>query len=665
MTNHRSLARDGYTDEQILAALRGTYGTRRLEFRYELLSATNTLVKGLDNVLSGDVNYDGLADVKRTARFRLLDDGSVDYLIQRIKPWIRLHMPTLPVAGSIQAATTYEEAITNGVRYPLARWRFDELTGATIGADSVADNDLTIGATATPGEQPLIEDVGRSLGLVGGATSRGYLANAAFLSGLTAVSFAGWFRSTTIGQAADLITTTSGLTWGDRLPLTWDGYGTGTWSQAVVETWDSLRSEDWDTLGPWGGLTAETGGLFVRFNAATKAIDVTFYAGDAKVTGSTPANTQTTERTFLAFTWTSGGTLKVYLNGEPVITVDSANVVGGLQGIGALVVGGIGFVGQVDYFLWAGSQISDSAVRDLYITGAAIGPAAPPERRYVEFPQGVFLLASPARSLDDQGVVTRDVEAYDQGVVLQTYLADQPYYVAAGALVTDAITEILATTPGIVSYSVVKSTKTIPALRVWDAGTAHLKIVNELTSSINYEALWFDEDGTAIAAPYVAPQDRPVGYHYEADEVSVLMPGASQSLDLYKQPNKWVLVVSQPNRPPLVATYTNTDPASPTSTVRRGRTITDFRTETDVTDQAVLNAKAIQLGQEAAEVYEQLEFGTAIMPMHGHRDVLFLGYPELGIAAEVSETKWSYSLAPGAEMKHTARRVVVLAGSLT
>lgn len=660
----QSLARNGYTAEQVTAALQGRYGARQVEYRYNRLDETNTLVDELGTVLDGSVAHDGLADVKRTARFRVRDDGTLDFLNDRIQPVVRLHMPDLPVAGDVRPSTTYEDAVSS-VRGLLARWRFDELAGATTASDTVAGNDLTLGAGATAGAAPLLEDTGRSLAFDGTAAGTAYTPSAGFLSSLTSVSFAGWLKPNTAGVNVTLISTTSGQTWADKLPKTWDQVAAGTWGTTVpTGSWDDAATRNWQDLGNWDSLTVKTGGLFVRFLADTRNYEVSFYIGSQLVVATTPANTQTTERTFLAFTWVSGGSLRIYLDGRLVTEVASTNVVGGLTGIGSILVGGEGFDGRLDDMLWSSSRLTDSTIRDLYVTGAGIGPAAPPDRRYVDFPQGVFVLSTPARSADVNGVVTRNVDAYDQTVILQQTLTADAYYVASGAIVTDAIAEILDFTAGVPLWQVVGSAKTLPTLRVWDAGTSHLRIVNDLIAAIGYEAVWFDEAGSAVVAPYLGPSERPAGYRYTADAVSVLVPGAEQSLDLWQQPNRWVLAVSQPDRPLLVAAYTNTDPASPTSTVNRGRVITDFRTETDVVDQAVLDAKVQDLADEAAQKYEQVEFRTAVMPFHQHRDVVWVEYPALGVAADYSETRWAFDLVPGAEMTHTARRVVVLNGEL-
>lgn len=636
------LARNGYTVEQVQGALQGRYGARRVEFRYDLCDDQNMVVRSLSNVTDGSISHEGLADIKRTANFTLTDDGSVNYLRDRVKPWLRLHMPVVPTAGAVRPSTSYDEAVEHGVRGLLARWRFDELVGATMAEDASGNgNVLILGASAQPGQSALLEDLGRSARFSDAVGSDAEAEEAGFLNGHTAVTFAGWFKSETLGADAVLLSTTVGDSWGDLEP-------------------------EWEDLAPaWEGFSGGVvGGLSVEFVGASKSISATLYVNDVAVTASTPPNTQTTERTFFAFTWVSGGNVTLYLDGEQVAEIDST-LIGDLRGIGSLTVGGLGFVGQLDDLLFSSRSVPARAIRDLYVTGAAVGPAAGPGLTYVEWPLGVFLLSSPERSVDEAGVVTRSVDAYDQTVILRSQLTSEPYYVSAGTAYTDAIIELLGATPGIPSFQVAPSSATLPAQKVWEGGTSHLEIINELCSALNYEALWFDADGTAIVAPYVAPQDRPVEYEYLANEVSVLVPGASQALDLFEQPNRWSLVVSEPDRPPLVATYTNSDPASPTSTVNRGRVVTDFRTENEAVDQATLDDKVRQLAQESAQVFEQVEFVTAIMPMHAHRDVYRLEYPALAIDGTFSEVDWAFDLRAGSEMTHTARRTIVLNGVLT
>jgi hypothetical protein len=158
----------------------------------------------------------------------------------------------------------------------------------------------------------------------------------------------------------------------------------------------------------------------------------------------------------------------------------------------------------------------------------------------------------------------------------------------------------------------------------------------------------------------MTPSDRAEEYEYADDDTSVITPEVSQTLDLFSVPNKWTLLVSDPDRPALVSSYTNTSPGSPTSTVRRGRTITDFRQEQDAADQATLDAKVATLAFQASQVYEAIEFHTAIMPIHSGNDVYRITYGPLAVAAKYSEQSWSITFEAGQMMQHKARRVVTV-----
>lgn len=273
---------------------------------------------------------------------------------------------------------------------------------------------------------------------------------------------------------------------------------------------------------------------------------------------------------------------------------------------------------------------------------------------FVEYPQGVFLLSSPRRNIDEQGRVTRDVEAFDALQVYSDDLMSTRYAVPRLGIVTDYVKTLLGNVPQVVA----PSNRVLGTAMEWEPGTSKLRIINDLLSVINYESLSFDEDGRALVRPYVAPTSRAEEYEYATDTHGLIVPNVDQELDLFSIPNKWTLVVSEPEMPALVASYTNADPGSPTSTIRRGRTITDFRTEQDAVDLTTLQEKAARLAFEASQIYEAIDFSTAMMPIHSGNDVYRLRYDPLAINARYSEQSWSFDLKAGATMKHRARRVV-------
>lgn len=282
------------------------------------------------------------------------------------------------------------------------------------------------------------------------------------------------------------------------------------------------------------------------------------------------------------------------------------------------------------------------------------------ELDYVEWPQGVFLLVSPKRKASRTGVVNREIQGYDQLQVYSDDVLEDRYVLAAGTVVTTAVTTLLNSVIVPPQLSVVPSAGALPAGKDWDPGTSKLRIINDLLGLINYESLSFDEDGRAIVQPYRTPAERPEEYVYADDHFGVTVPDPGQELDLFSVANKWVLVVSEPDQAPIVASYTNNDPTSLTSTVARQRVITDYRTEQEAIDLGVLTLKAQRLAFEASQVYEAIPFQTALMPIHSGNDIYRLTLGSLAVNAAYAEQSWKMTLQPGALMDHVARRVVTV-----
>lgn len=281
----------------------------------------------------------------------------------------------------------------------------------------------------------------------------------------------------------------------------------------------------------------------------------------------------------------------------------------------------------------------------------------PVAERHVEWPQGVYLLSTPTRKTTRSGRVLRELEGMDQSLVLRDDLVADRYHVAAGTTYTDAVAAVVN---GLLpSLNLVPTSLVLPADREWKPGTSRATIVGDLLTSANYASLHFDGFGTGQVRPYQSPADRAPAYPYEDGPLSVILPEVVQERDLYGVANRWVLVASEPDTPPLVSERTNTSASSPTSTVNRGRTITDYReAEGAVPDQATLDARVERLAFEASQVYEAVEFDTGLMPFHEHGEVYTVAFGPLGLSAKFSEHRWSLDLRAGATMKHRARRVV-------
>jgi hypothetical protein len=277
-----------------------------------------------------------------------------------------------------------------------------------------------------------------------------------------------------------------------------------------------------------------------------------------------------------------------------------------------------------------------------------------PDGGWVAFNMGVFLLSSPSAADGDTGIV-RSVDAYDTSVVLIEDIYGALFEISPGVNVVDTIVGIL--TDHNISSRIVPSAKTMGSVLTIDPGTTVQTVVGKLLDYVNYTSITYDGDGVAVAGPYVPPTPGVFVYTYATDALSVIVPGATEDLDLYSVPNRWIRVVSETDRDPMQSTFTNTNPASPTSTVRRGRVIVDYGTE-NVADQAALDAKVRLIAARASQVYAEVVFTTAIMPMHEDADDLQLIYDPLGISSTFREHSWEIQLSPGGNMTHKVRQSV-------
>lgn len=281
-----------------------------------------------------------------------------------------------------------------------------------------------------------------------------------------------------------------------------------------------------------------------------------------------------------------------------------------------------------------------------------------PDGGYAEWPQGIFLLSSPERK-EQNSLIYRDVEAYDGLQVLTDDKFEDRYTVTSGTNYITAIQTIL-TGAGITKMNLESTTSTLTSTLDWDPGTTKLAVINSLLDSLNYISLYVDENGFYTSRKYVAPSDRSIEYTYSDDEASVIYNGLVDKLDLFGVANKFVRYTSSADEASLISTYTNTNAASPLSTVSRGRTIVDYDTVDDIADQATLDEKVIAIATEASQVYGYITCKTAIMPMHSHYDVIKINNSSLNIHEKFSETNWSFRCQAGEKMSHSLRRVVTI-----
>ena len=906
-----------YTRTEVKAALSGENGNLPFSYRYELLNEENDYLEDIDYVQSCSIENNSLADIKRTAKFDILDTGTINYLKHRIKPYVRINMPV---------DANYTNAVV--ALSPSVWWKMDDpnVTPAATGTTAIA-NGLTYNTAETANLVDLTVNSGRTANIV---TGSGTLRSEYWAYVTTTVAQALQIQLKNTGtqtivyetyQSTDLVSPRT-LVRTDTVPTGRDftfGFAvpapgvyfvraiaqTATTANVNITFSRSARLEDssgnqiyglgsgltlkstpalpdggtsWMTNNSFRSVVADTieipveGGLSINFweshtldgnefssQWGTQTGYFQYYISDDVTSGTYVAKMEfhpyagvsrpswTGALTLPATMYKAGNNMvtvtvdpaknvvKMFINGKYAGTITDASSAT-IDSLGDLFDSeyfSYGYVGNYsfgpmyfdDYLLFA-KALAPAEVSDLYQKGKV---ASSTRSGYVEWPQGVFVLSSPTRTMEDGHYVHRDVEGYDQLVILKEDSFDYRYSALANTYYTDAVKKVLQSASAVKKYtlanpvwstadgaailsdtsilfngtstnnprvttsvdafafgglivsgkftnpttnskmslevklgpdtysiattttgtitanafnstvwsatysstthaywrirevggtikfgyssngttwtepatstptltteapvtvntnllafvtpagdkvdylsvtaaplmanSIVKSTKKLTTTMEWEVGTSKLQIINELLAAINYTSATYDENGTFISKPYVSPDKRSAEFSYKTDEQSVILGNVDQTIDLFKIPNKWVCVVSDPDRPPLVGTYTNTNPLSPTSTVSRGRTIVQYVDEQNAPDQVTLDAQAARLAFEASQVYESIEFETSMMPIHQDADVYTVTIDGLSVNAKYAEHTWSMELSNGSTMKHRVRKVVGL-----
>lgn len=272
---------------------------------------------------------------------------------------------------------------------------------------------------------------------------------------------------------------------------------------------------------------------------------------------------------------------------------------------------------------------------------------------------GVFLVSEAPEDWGDTGREWA-VKLLDKCTILDQDAVDATYALDAGTVVTTAIVMLIAST-GETNTSITPSAATLVNPLVWAAGTTKLQIVNDLLSTINYFSLSCNGDGQYRGEPYVKPADRPTVWDFLDGANCIYLPTLTKDVDLFAIPNK-VIAATQGDgtTAALTSTATNADPASPYSTVSRGRTIAHTETGVEAADQGTLDAFALRRLIELTTPTASIDIQHAFVPgLAFNRAVRFRRAPA-SIDGRHVVSKTEVSLDPTALVKSTLTEVVDL-----
>jgi len=280
-----------------------------------------------------------------------------------------------------------------------------------------------------------------------------------------------------------------------------------------------------------------------------------------------------------------------------------------------------------------------------------------PNGNWLKYPLGVFLI-NPSTQLSNKQVCV-SINGYDLGqIALDVKLENTATYLA-GSVYTSSISSRIG---GLyTNYDVVTNSSLVnPADVEYEIGSSEIETINAMLDAINYYPLYFDEVGTAHAEPYIFPENRRVQLIYSTDKDSIIYDGMSQESKLFETPNKFIRYTDDSDHPPMRSVVTVTDVNIPSSTVNRGRVITDIQSVDDIATQTALDNFTRRAAINASQQSQKIVFESVNMPLHGFKNCLQIRCEDMRIDNKFIEYAWEMDLSVGGKMKHECYKVVTI-----
>lgn len=82
-----------YTEDDVREQIHFKQGSNMMEFRFDLLDGNERRKRSLTNIVDAEIAMSAFADIKRTGRFKMLEEDDIDFLNDRVQPYCMLRMP--------------------------------------------------------------------------------------------------------------------------------------------------------------------------------------------------------------------------------------------------------------------------------------------------------------------------------------------------------------------------------------------------------------------------------------------------------------------------------------------------------------------------------------------------------------------------------------------
>lgn len=265
---------------------------------------------------------------------------------------------------------------------------------------------------------------------------------------------------------------------------------------------------------------------------------------------------------------------------------------------------------------------------------------------------GVFMICSSPVSVDGKDKVY-SFEMYDESFKLDQSKTSERYFIPSGTKYVAAVEQILTST-NITKTDIEDSDYVINIDKEFEIGTSKLDIINSLLKEINYESLWFNSEGYAVATKQVTKMEP--DFIYREGKYSNIHERINKTMDIYNVPNVFVGVVSTPDVSLLTYRTSNDSINSQLSTFSRGYEVTVVYKLNDIASYDELVAYVDKKKLESMQVEEDVDITTSI-EKHEFKECVEL--EAAGIVGLYIEKKWDIDMG-NHTMRHTLERNVLL-----
>lgn len=229
-------------------------------------------------------------------------------------------------------------------------------------------------------------------------------------------------------------------------------------------------------------------------------------------------------------------------------------------------------------------------------------------------PLGVYVVRPSTQTITTGGGAL-SLDLYDRTFIPANDALERTYCADAGVKLTSIVKELLEST-GEENINLQENPAVTKTPMVWEAGTAKLRLINDLLQALGFFSLHCDFNGTYRIEPYTPPVSRPILKVFTPGQNATHLIDTTVNLDA-KVPNK-IICLSQETatQPAMRAVALNENPASPYSFQNQGVWVARTITGIEAASQAVLDQTATRmLSQAGAATTIKRALATTPIPL--------------------------------------------------